>query len=62
MTVEVIEVSSGDLLARRQRLLHEVNSTHEELRERVAAEVATTSEIEALESLDEVEFLLGEQP
>ncbi len=60
MTVAVTEFTTPDLIARRAELLASIAFTHDELRERVECDAATEAEYSALESLDEIAFLLGE--
>ncbi|KHF45844.1 hypothetical protein [Saccharomonospora viridis] len=61
MTVSVVDVTKEDLLRSRESLLQRLRLSPEELRERVANETATAEERVALERLDEIAFLLGEQ-
>ena len=61
MTVSVVDVTKEDLLRSRESLLQRLRVSPEELRERVANETATAEERVALERLDEIAFLLGEQ-
>ncbi|PRX44302.1 hypothetical protein B0I33_112180 [Prauserella shujinwangii] len=61
MTVTVINLTREELIESREKLLHDLRMTTEELRDRVTHETATTAERVALERLDEIAFLLGEQ-
>lgn len=61
MTVSVVDVTKEDLLRSRESLLQRLRLSPEELRERVANETASAEERVALERLDEIAFLLGEQ-
>ena len=61
MTVSVVDVTKEDLLRSRESLLQRLRLSPEELCERVANETATAEERVALERLDEIAFLLGEQ-
>lgn len=60
MTVKVIEVTKAELRRDRDALLATLRLDEQELRRRVDNEIATVGEREALERLEEIAFLLGE--
>jgi hypothetical protein len=60
MTVTVIEVTKVELRQDRAALLSDLSMDEQELRRRVDNEIATASERDGLERLEEIAFLLGE--
>lgn len=60
MTVTVVNVDVDDLVRDRRGLLESLHLTESGLRERVDNETATRAERTALDRLEEIAFLLGE--
>jgi|1186.fasta_scaffold199348_1 hypothetical protein len=56
----VVTVTRADLEARRVALLNELGMTLEEFTTLAATRTLSGSEVEALEELEEIAFLLGE--
>lgn len=60
MTVAVSRLTRDELVRNRADLLDELRVSEEDLRRRVDDETATAAERIALERLEEIAFLLGE--
>lgn len=61
MTVTVIDLDPDELGRSRSELLKSLHLTEDELRNRVDSETATREERTALDRLEEIAFLLGEE-